>query len=450
MSECMDPVLPMDAPSSSSQAPRLPRGKSGDLYPSQAVREYREKYAEELESQPMRDASSRLIAMKAKSLHEVSKMTVRMSDIELGYEDLAEMRSDGSGSFYSSFTSAHMDMPKCLDKWHRLHTFWSFCMFQVSALRHLLFNWENASMVLSGLASTLICSEKVGDFRATYQTSAIFIGLVFPLVFLISQTWLRREKGAERLAAIKANCVQLVLKLVVNGGELRALRVVECTRGLLEEIGKFLPQDCDHSGLRLSSIYYRFAEMQAEPECALLTRFMLDAFEKLRVQRDYRTPWKLNYFCFMFGSWSPVLCGPLFASMGCTDGFSMRFSMGQKIEDSDCGYGTPGAYLSSFFFALVISSLLSIVKALEDPFSLSGPDDVISSFSFETNALLHMIEQRKPGILKKGLQSLQQGSMPAQAWGVDEKARAEQAFKQGAAASSGAGGADDDDEEDGD
>ena len=36
----------------------------------------------------------------------------------------------------------------------------------------------------------------------------------------------------------------------------------------------------------------------------------------------------------------------------------------------------------------------------EDPFSQSGPDDVIASFSFESNALLQLIEERKPGTLQ--------------------------------------------------
>lgn len=254
-------------------------------------------------------------------------------------------------------------------------------------------------MEVFACGTTFLCSQEVLDFRASYQTSAIFLGIIFPLVFLIGQTWARREKAIERFAVIKANVVQLVLKVVMHNGEggtQVALRILESTRTLIDEIAKYLPQDSKHSGLRLSSIYGHFADMQAEPECAMLTRFMLVEFEKLRTQRDYRTPWKLNYFCFIFGCFSPVLCAPLFASTGCMDRNPSR----ETKPGETCGYGTAGAYLSAFFFSLVISSLLSVVMALEDPFSLDGPDDVIASFSFESNALLHLIDERNPGSLK--------------------------------------------------
>merc|ERR1719253_1815013 len=91
--------------------------------------------------------------------------------------------------------------------------------------------------------------------------------------------------------------------------------------------------------------------------------------------------------------------------MGCMDRFPAR----KATPGEDCGYGTPGAYLSAFFFALVVSSLLSIVKAMEDPFSLSGPDDVISSFAFEANALLQLIEEKKPGSLNSFPKTWEEG-----------------------------------------
>jgi hypothetical protein len=288
-----------------------------------------------------------MIGQKANSLKDVGKLTVRMPDIEAGLRDIAELRSDGSGCFYSNFTAQSLDNPWWISEGGRLHRVWSFWSFMVSGLHQLLFNADAMILTVSGAVSTLICSEKVADFRLAYQTSAIFIGIIFPLVFLIAQTWARREKAVERFASIKANAIQLVLKVVINreGGASSALRIIECTRAIIEEIGKYLPQDSKYSGMRCTSIYGRFADLQVEPECAMLTRFMLVEFEKLRMQRDYRTPWKLNYFCFICGSAAPMMCGPLFASMGCADRFPAR----EPADNYSCGYGTPGAYLSAFF-----------------------------------------------------------------------------------------------------
>lgn len=395
----------LDVPSSNGK--KINRGVTARVaaadgnieWPCQAVQKFVGEIKTTESSALKRSDDSGVLDTKSKSLLDVKKLTVHMEDVEAGKKDIAELRSDYTGSYYSNFTTQHCSLPGCIGRCSLVARYWSFTVFMLSALHQLLFNSETTAMALGGLVSTFLCSEDVLDFRATYQTSVLFIGLIFPMVFLIGQTWARREKAVERLAVIKGNALQLIMKLVAHRDSdySCACRVASKTKVLIEDIGKFLPQDAMYSGLRLSHIYGHFADLQTEPECAMLTRFMLCEFEKLRTQRDYRTPWKLNYFCFFFGSIAPALCGPLFASMGCKDRFPARTS---PVGET-CGYGTPGAYISAIFFAIVVSALLTIVKAMEDPFSLSGPDDVISSFAFECNAILTMMEERHPGCLKE-------------------------------------------------
>jgi len=124
-------------------------------------------------------------------------------------------------------------------------------------------------------------------------------------------------------------------------------------------------------------------------------RFLTVEFEELRQQRNYRTPWKLNYFVTLFGHYAPIFFAPMFATVGCKDRNPARF----KTEDGQtCGFGTPGAYLSMAFFTLVLSALLTVVMSLEDPFVLDGADDVICQFALEGGALHDVIQDGAIGV----------------------------------------------------
>merc|ERR550537_1790570 len=147
-------------------------------------------------------------------------------------------------------------------------------------------------MLTMGVVATLLCSQKMLDMRPNIETGPIFFGLIFPIVFLINQNWRRREQGAERIALLRANSIQLILKVLTGSGvkdpsPTKATKIIDLVENFFTEVARFLPQDSVLAGPRLARIYRHVAALQEHPECQLLTRFMLSEFEKLSVLRDY-------------------------------------------------------------------------------------------------------------------------------------------------------------------
>merc|ERR1719326_1052032 len=163
------------------------------------------------------------------------------------------------------------------------------------------------TLILCGVLSTMLCSQQYVDFRPKFETGPVFFGLIFPIVFLIIQNWRRREQACDRIAMMRANAVQLVVKILApppppaapaaeaptkeqeearvkfyrDFAKGRARQVTQRINELFEALGDFLPQDSTLSGMRLASMYQKFADLQSLPETQLLTRFMLCEFEKL-------------------------------------------------------------------------------------------------------------------------------------------------------------------------
>lgn len=224
------------------------------------------------------------------------------------------------------------------------------------------------------------------------QISVVVFGTIFPLVFIIGANWKRRETAIMMVAAIKATAVTFVMrnrslsKGLQPGSDLNLRRVVYLTKRILKEIGGLLPHHSTDSVRRISEVYHLFDvlghisanDVDAPAHVSfMLLRTMVVEFEKMRMLRDYRTPWGLNYFCFIFGLFTPVALGPYFATIGCK-------------EEDGCGWGTIGSMFTAWIFAMVIGCLLSVIKNLEDPFDQQGVDDIVISFDLESDALLRM------------------------------------------------------------
>lgn len=347
-----------------------------------------------------------------KSRSEAVRTSVKLEHVKDGQMDLAELRQDGSRSFYSNFTPPGASVPPTLAHSGLGPTF-AFLTFTFCAIQSLILRPDTIVVMCLGLGATALCSQQMFDIRPAFETGPIFFGLIFPIVFLIIQNWKRREQAVDRVGALRANFIHLSLKILTGNGDKdkasweRAIECVEITHTLFEEIGDFLPQDANLSGPRLARIYGLYADMQNLPECQLVTRFALCEFEKLRMQRDYRTPWGLNYFCFLFGFFAPALLGPHFAKLGCPPN-SLK-----EIEGT-CSWGASGAYLSCGFFAILVSALLAVVKDLEDPFDFAGFDDVLVQFRLERNALMKSFQDfaKRHGMLEDHRKSEKSKSVP--------------------------------------
>lgn len=266
----------------------------------------------------------------------------------------------------------------------------AFLLFMWCGFRYTCFRADH--LVLSALAvgNTILCSYI--NVRMEVQISIVVFGTIFPLVFIIGANWKRRESATLMVSGIKATAITLVIRnrgLCAQGlqPDCNLRRVVYLTKAILKEIAALLPHHSANSLHHISQVYHYFDVLGHISSCDvdapahtthMILRTMVAEFEKLRVLREYRTPWGLNYFCFIFGLLSPVVLGPYFANIGCP-----------KDKDS-CGWGTAGGLMSSWFFALVTGCLLSVIKHLEDPFDQQGVDDVVISFDLEADALLRL------------------------------------------------------------
>lgn len=336
-----------------------------------------------------------------------------------GMMDLAELRRDGSNSFFSVFTPASWTLPTFLSGIPILSPSLSFMVFILCAIKSLFFRLDFFVISSLGVTSVFLSSQAMFDTRIEIDTGPFIFGVIFPVVFLISQNWGRREKATSKLASMRAFSVQIAMKVLTTAEKVEACqgphahlaeasrverlratihaynRVYMCAKiifNFIDDVGELLPQDCILSGVRLVRIYDWVAKLQAFEETGILTQFILDNFEQLRTMRDFRTPWVLNYFCFLIGYASPAIMGPHFASIGCKQGSAIQ-------EAEECGYGQAGAYLTSMALSIVLSSLLAIIKDLEDPFDFAGYDDVIVQWNLEYNALTRLIKERKHAAL---------------------------------------------------
>lgn len=334
-----------------------------------------------------------LYALKRpQSLIEQVHTSVYMQDVNEGKMDLAELRQDGSRNFYSGFTPPGYELPAFL-KWAGMGSVYAVITFMVLAVKEVIVRWETIVMCALGFMSTAVFSQQFLDWRPTFETKFLWTGIMFPIVVLIFSVWKRRETALKNIANLRANLIQLVLKVTTGSGHAEkmslpeARKLVEQSAALFQEIASFLPQDSNFSGPRLAGIYDTFAELQNRHECQMLGRFLLCAFENLRADRDYRTPWGLNYYCFVLGFFSPALLGPHFAKLGCPPG-------SKEEEMGTCGLGSGASYVSCAFLAVFLAALLSVVKDMEDPFDFNGFDDIVMQFIIEKNALLQMINDR--------------------------------------------------------
>lgn len=78
------------------------------------------------------------------------RRTVAVEDLRDGNMDLAELRRDGSKSFYSFFTPQWANLPECVMKLPPLVPVWSFMCFVLCAFKCLVFRVDTFIMMAMG------------------------------------------------------------------------------------------------------------------------------------------------------------------------------------------------------------------------------------------------------------------------------------------------------------
>lgn len=112
---------------------------------------------------------------------------------------------------------------------------------------------------------------------------------------------------------------------------------------------------------------------------AQFLRYCVAQMEQLRMIKIYRTPTMLRHACSMMVHIGAVLLAPYFVHIGVCD---------------DNWEPCPGPYVMQTTYIVICMLLLNVQAAVEQPFDMSGPDDVFLELAEEFNAVsrLHMHE----------------------------------------------------------
>eukprot|EP00123_Amoebidium_parasiticum_P009998 comp19829_c1_seq1/m.23858 comp19829_c1_seq1/g.23858 ORF comp19829_c1_seq1/g.23858 comp19829_c1_seq1/m.23858 type:complete len:318 (-) comp19829_c1_seq1:243-1196(-) len=209
---------------------------------------------------------------------------------------------------------------------------------------------------------------------------SLFTGtIVFPLSFLISSSFSRRESVLNELAGIKQAMVglhHLYLTFGQYAGEGWALP--RHGSQLLFSVASLLAlylrtQDPPTRALQAKGLYSLISKVQGVSEgirnskfadrLALYNRMLnnvgtiMASIEKIRVVRENRTPRSIQAFLKISIFSLPILSAPYFAMLA-----------GKWLPIF--GYG------SSLVFCLAFALLLSVFESLDDPFDNKGVDDI--------------------------------------------------------------------------
>jgi hypothetical protein len=219
--------------------------------------------------------------------------------------------------------------------------------------------------------------------------SVIEFGILFPMVFVLTQAYKRRETCLEAMALFKSSIYSLYwihrdwALADDDTPQDHKIRHIENTYNTLMELvcnfrcflqtTHHMPQhhiDCYHDQVyKCISQLTVLGRQSFLDDClneASLFRYevmrqkLVESIEKIRVLRDYRTPRTLMFMTTFLLCLGLVVLAPYFNSH-CADD-----------EDHACG----SAYLMGIAYALVLFNINNVVQDLESSFDHLGVDDI--------------------------------------------------------------------------
>ncbi|MDX8404550.1 MAG: hypothetical protein R8K50_00175 [Mariprofundus sp.] len=237
-----------------------------------------------------------------------------------------------------------------------------------------LINWKAGVLSLLAIISTFICIRF--GITADFPMSLVATAVVFPMVFSINGAYERRERALAAYGAVKANghAIHLSFRDWPHDFDTSDMQHKSKTTlaKLMSDIRSLLYSPVSELSVHEIAVYHSFSDIsklintdlrRAEVNPSELSRSnqflskMLIAFEDLKHIHEYRTPKIIREFSGFFVCVLPVLYGPYFALL------SAQYEIGL-------------AYVMPVVLTLVLVSLESIQKQLENPYDQLGDDDV--------------------------------------------------------------------------
>lgn len=232
------------------------------------------------------------------------------------------------------------------------------------------------TIIVTALAvgSTYLCRRY--QLAANIPTGLIGIAIVFPIVFSINAAYRRREEALKYFASLKAHAVAVCFahrdwipdKDKQTEHFSRSQRLY---RNLLEALNGYFtapPEMEKEMFKRVFKIFSGYSHSIEELRRAGMAgnevsranqyvRAMMIEFERMKNIQAYRTPISLRAYSFIFLNSFPILFGPYFAYLA---------------EQ----YNSIAGYAVAVMYSIVLVSLDNIQEGLENPYDLTGADDI--------------------------------------------------------------------------
>jgi len=257
-----------------------------------------------------------------------------------------------------------------------LYLLWSFLI--------ILFRPLNILIVALSLFTTWLCH--LYKFQTDVPLYFFGQGIIFPISFILNYEYRRRENAIHSIGSIKSTAITIYswyrewtgdfekgTHIPPESKEYRVnltREVKAILTFLFSDMNKFL----SHRGNSgdLARIYRSFDLLSKAHEDLRRSeewiksvisrmyynhRLLLNDFENLKVIHSYRTTSALRAFGWLFLTLYPILFGPMFA---------------HYAED----YGLWAGMYISVLSSLMFGYLYQLLTDLEDPFDMSGIDDL--------------------------------------------------------------------------
>ncbi|UCH89067.1 MAG: hypothetical protein JSV49_12680 [Thermoplasmata archaeon] len=237
----------------------------------------------------------------------------------------------------------------------------------------LLFNMETLIVSIIAVLSTYICYEL--EFYADFPLTLIGIAVVFPIVFSINSAYKRREIALEHYASIKAHGRALYYavrdwvpnstkrfqtrfkgylyeflvncRIMFNTGHKDDTHREQIIYNKFSKISRFI-EECRKKGMSVGEI----------SRCNQYLSKILISFENMKHIYQYRTPITLRTYSKIFIFLLPIIYGPYFARLALSIPYYYLI------------------FLMPILLSVILVSLDNIQDQLENPFELSGEDDI--------------------------------------------------------------------------
>eukprot|EP00998_Keelungia_sp_KM082_P007689 NODE_387_length_2011_cov_46.881104_g380_i0.p1 GENE.NODE_387_length_2011_cov_46.881104_g380_i0~~NODE_387_length_2011_cov_46.881104_g380_i0.p1 ORF type:complete len:638 (-),score=71.28 NODE_387_length_2011_cov_46.881104_g380_i0:22-1935(-) len=246
-------------------------------------------------------------------------------------------------------------------------------LFYLRTTLWLLTLSDFAVMVLYVLIARL-CWER--EFGINFSPTIFVSSIIFPLSFSVNSAYQRRELALQMLGNFKAGTLNMYLStrawLEDTHLTLQGISLEETFRGLYGQMRDYLQaHDEDVKEACLKEIYENFSIMHAMTEQLRKSkgieppilsrniqdlRFIIEAFEKLRVVADYRTPSSIRVFT------------KLTITLG-------AFPFGAYCSHLGTAYSPWALWNAPIAIALVFVLLQNVQRMLENPFSSPDQND---------------------------------------------------------------------------